>query len=45
MNTFASELQELIEKWDGAWGTPTEELVDALEAAAAALVEKINARD
>ncbi len=44
MNTFAAELQELIEKWDGAWDTSTEEIVDAMEAAIAALAEKINAR-
>lgn len=45
MNTFAAELQELIEKYRDSPVMAIEEIIDALESATEALAEEVNARN
>jgi hypothetical protein len=45
MNTFASELRELIEKYVDMPGTALEEIIDVLDAAVESLVEEVNVRN
>ena len=45
MNSFESELKELIDKYRDLPGTALEELIDALDAATSELAEEVNARD
>lgn len=44
MNPFETELRELIDRYQDLPGTALEEIVDALEAEAERLVERVNER-
>ena len=45
MNSFESELKELIDKYRDLPGTALEELIDVLDVAISDLVEEVHARD